>query len=182
MISSDKCEDLTVLIVNYNSDGDLTRCLSCVKLQTIRPSRVVIVDNASTDTSLLQAKSRFPEYEFIELDSNLGFAAANNLILKTLKTDYVATLSPDAFADTEWLENLRAALRYSGFDSFASCQLMDLDEFRLDGAGDVYKIYGLYKGDTTVGIVKFLTPDPTLRRFFRLRGRSALSHGCSKGG
>jgi GT2 family glycosyltransferase len=140
------CLNVTVVIVNFNSGDNLWRCLNCLSQQTENPRAVIIVDNGSDDDSISKARDRFPNFKFIEVGSNLGFAAANNFVFSLICTDYVALLNPDAFPEPTWLANLvLAASKLSTFDSFASCQIMDMDRGLLDGAGDSYHISGLYR-------------------------------------
>jgi glycosyltransferase involved in cell wall biosynthesis len=41
-----------VLIVTYNSEGDITACLEAVKSAASRPLQIVVVDNASHDRTV----------------------------------------------------------------------------------------------------------------------------------
>ena len=42
---------VTVVIVNWNGEGFLDRCLSALLAQTIFPHEIILVDNASSDAS-----------------------------------------------------------------------------------------------------------------------------------
>ena len=42
---------IAVIIVNWNSGGLLRRCIESLSLQTLKPARVIVVDNASSDGS-----------------------------------------------------------------------------------------------------------------------------------
>ena len=137
---------VSVLIVNYNSGGDLGRCLAALTAQTMRDFEVVLVDNGSTDGSLDQAlaESGLPRLRLIRAGENLGFAAGNNRAAATAQAPLLALLNPDAFAAPDWLAVLLdAAGRHPDVAMFGSTQLVDADPDRLDGAGDVYHISGL---------------------------------------
>lgn len=136
---------VAVIIVNYNSGAMLQRCLSAVRKQERAPDRVIVVDNASGDGSLEGARSAFPDIEFLQLDSNAGFAAANNRGLEQCRDcQWVALLNPDAFPEPGWLKALmKAAAELPEAGSFASCLVMDDDDSRLDGIGDAYHVSGL---------------------------------------
>lgn len=47
-------------------------------------SQVWVVDNASTDDSVLTIRTHFPKVHLIESDTNLGFGAGNNLALRSI--------------------------------------------------------------------------------------------------
>ncbi len=75
---------------------------------------------------------------------NIGFAAANNLAIGEVKTEWVALLNPDAFPEPGWLSNLMLAARHNPGYSFFSSKLLSADNPRvLDGAGDNYHVSGL---------------------------------------
>lgn len=136
---------IAVVIVNHNSGDYLKSCLAGVKAQTLAPKRVVVVDNASHDGSVEAARAALPEAEFVFLDTNTGFATANNRAVHEM-TDcrWVALLNPDATPDPDWLQALMDAARARPDYSFFGSRLMQYDDAeRLDGTGDVYHVSGL---------------------------------------
>lgn len=136
---------IALIIVNYNSGRLLARCLSSVHQQTRPPDRIIIVDNASTDESLMYVRSDPADTEVIRLDRNIGFAAANNRALEICAGyDWVALLNPDAFPEPGWLEQMeRACGELPDAGSFASCLVSADDPSILDGKGDAYHVSGL---------------------------------------
>lgn len=135
---------ISVLIVNYNSSGRLKKCLSCLDAQTFRDFEIIIVDNASTDNSVTEAKTSGVGAQYIDAGDNIGFAAANNLAAKTAAGQWLAFLNPDAYAEPGWLQEIMAAVaRHPWADAFGSTQLMANDPSRIDGAGDAYSIFGV---------------------------------------
>lgn len=100
-------KNLTISIVNFNSGEYLARCLDSIKsVENEADIRVVVVDNASTDGSLILAKEKFPKYRFIENEKNVGFGTANNQVLKNLETEYVLILNPDCLLEKGVLKEL----------------------------------------------------------------------------
>lgn len=135
---------IAIIIVNWNAGKWLKKCLEGVSKQTLCPERVLLIDNGSTDSSLDGVENLFPEIELVRLETNLGFAAANNLGIKKARgTKWIALLNPDAVPERDWLEKIyHAAEEFSDFQFFA-CQLRDaLRPDLIDGEGDVYHIGG----------------------------------------
>jgi GT2 family glycosyltransferase len=133
---------VTVVIVNWNSGGLLKRCLMHLAAQTHKPDRILVLDNASTD-NLVAGLNEF-EVEFVQNEKNIGFAAANNLAIETVYSEYVVLLNPDAFPEPAWLESLlRAAENRQDFAAFGSRQLHEQSPDILDGVGDSYHLSGL---------------------------------------
>lgn len=123
----------------------LDRCLAAVDGQSRAPDRIIVVDNASWDDSLRQARARWKRIEVLQMEENLGFAAANNRALQACDgCDWVALLNPDAFPEPDWLETLlQAAGELPDAGSLASCLVRDDAPHLLDGAGDAYHVSGL---------------------------------------
>jgi GT2 family glycosyltransferase len=135
----------SVIIVNWNSWGILSRCLEELQQQTFHNFNIVVVDNASADPAPSDLLTQYFNVTLIQNQTNLGFAAANNQAIRLLKnTEWVVLLNPDAFPELDWLESLVGAARKNPeYAMFASRQLMDGNQNLLDGDGDVYHISGL---------------------------------------
>lgn len=136
---------VTVVIVNWNGERYLDRCLSAVLAQTVPPREIILVDNASSDASI-EVVRRFPSVRVLRQNENLGFACGNNVAIEASndESEWVAMLNPDAFPDSDWLEALlSAAQRNPECDVFGSKLVNATDPVVLDGEGDAYHISGL---------------------------------------
>ncbi|MDO8788827.1 MAG: glycosyltransferase family 2 protein [Sulfuritalea sp.] len=147
--STDGAATVSVIVVNFNAQRTLSRCLAALRAQSLQAARVIVIDNASTDGSIESARELFPEFEYVSLPVNTGFAAANNRAIALCDSEFVALLNPDAFAEPAWLEELvKAARRTPAAASFGSCQLMAGEADLIDGIEDVCHISGLvWRGD-----------------------------------
>lgn len=143
--------DVTVIVVNYNGGDHVLRCLAAIAAQARLPEAVIVVDNASTDdsapacTTAIAANPRLAgRTQFVRLDTNLGFAAANNRGIAMADTEYVALLNPDAFPGPGWLAALLdAATRHPEIAAFGSRQMLAGRDGIVDGLGDCYSLTGL---------------------------------------
>ncbi len=84
--------------------------------------------------------------QLIAWNENTGFVRGNNLAVKTVstKSEWIALLNPDAFAEPRWLEDLLAATkRNPEFDVFGSKLVNAANPTVLDSAGDAYHMSGL---------------------------------------
>jgi GT2 family glycosyltransferase len=136
---------VALVIVNFNGLEHIAKCLESVRRQTRKPTRTIVVDNASTDGSPELIRERFPEVELVPAGGNIGFAAANNLAARRADDcDWLALLNPDAFAHPEWLEALLlAAEENDGYSCFGSHMRRAGFVDELDGTGDVYQVGGM---------------------------------------
>ena len=99
---------VSVVVVNYQGASHLPACLTALAEQSLprHHFEVIVVENASTDGSARLIRDRFPWCRLVESPTNLGFAAGNNLGLRTARSRWVALLNNDTVADPFWLEEL----------------------------------------------------------------------------
>jgi N-acetylglucosaminyl-diphospho-decaprenol L-rhamnosyltransferase len=88
--------DLEVVVVSHGAEGLLRRCLESLRAHPSRTStmRVTVVDSGSTDGTPDMVAREFPEFR-LERRPNIGFSAANNLVLRESGADAVLLLNPD---------------------------------------------------------------------------------------
>jgi GT2 family glycosyltransferase len=136
---------VSVIILTWNSAAHLPRCLACLAQQTCQDFEVLIIDNHSTDDTTLGLEKNYPQLNLrVErLESNLGFAAGNNLGARLARGQRLTLLNADAFLEPDWLaQMLTAAQRHP--NAFFSARLVQANAPELlDGQGDVYHISGL---------------------------------------
>ncbi len=86
---------VTAVVVNYNA-GDFL--LACVRSVLPQVSKVIVVDNASTDTSISKCKQEFSsdgDIVYILNDTNVGFSAGCNMGMVDLSDQHVLFINPD---------------------------------------------------------------------------------------
>lgn len=88
--------DVSIIIVNWNTKDILKDCLESIFGQTKNIEfEVIVVDNASSDSSVAMVKNDFPGVRFIQNTENIGFAAANNQGMKIATGRYILLLNSD---------------------------------------------------------------------------------------
>jgi len=88
--------DLSIIIVSWNTRDILRECLRSVYQETREISfEVIVIDNASSDSSAGMVKEEFPQVFLIENTANKGFAAANNQGMEIAGGRYLLLLNPD---------------------------------------------------------------------------------------
>ncbi len=87
---------LSIIVVNWNTKDVIRRCLSSIRKNSLMHSHeVIVVDNASVDGSADMIASEFPEVTLIRSQTNLGYAAGNNLAFSQASGEWLLTLNPD---------------------------------------------------------------------------------------
>lgn len=89
--------DLSVIIVNYRTEGLLKQCLRGIALA--RPGELsvetIVVDNASGDGSATMVRSQFPDVRLIVSPENRGYASGVNLGIAGASGETLFIMNPD---------------------------------------------------------------------------------------
>jgi len=87
---------LEVVIVSHGAESLLQRCLKSLRDHPSQTATmtVTVVDSGSTDGTPDMVEREFPEFR-LERRANIGFSAANNLVLRESRADAVLLLNPD---------------------------------------------------------------------------------------
>ena len=135
---------VSVIVPNWNGEGFIRPCLASLLRQTYAHLEVVVVDDASTDSSPDIVASEFPELTLIRLPVNRGFAHAVNSGIERSQGSIVALLNNDAVADSEWVaEQVSALQRHPSAGSVASKILLWDRPRVLNSVGDLFRRTGV---------------------------------------
>lgn len=115
-----------VVIVTYNSEEFISRCLETLLRDNERIGKIVIIDNSSCDGTV-RAIKLFDCVELIELKDNAGFSRASNLGFKKTVSEYVMFLNPDCYADEKAVSNLLNRAVLSDSDCIIGPCLLNAD-------------------------------------------------------
>lgn len=86
---------VAVVVVSFNTQEDLLRCLASLAVVTT-PIEVAVVDNASADGSADAVRRSFPRSKVIANATNEGYAKANNRGWRATSAPFVLLLNSDA--------------------------------------------------------------------------------------
>jgi len=94
-------------VINYRDYQHLPVCLDSVKRQTLRPDRIMLLDNQSDPSALGPVAVAYPEVQVLSSPANLGYSGgANRLIREADAHEYILLLNPDAVLDPRCLEEM----------------------------------------------------------------------------
>lgn len=93
-----------IIIPAYNSEKFISYCLGSILNQSVKDAQVIVVDDCSTDNTLILLNSYRPkfeelgfEYNIISLKKNSGQAACFNYAFKILNSELFMWLDSDDF-------------------------------------------------------------------------------------
>jgi GT2 family glycosyltransferase len=98
-----------IVILNTNRRDDTLACLASLSEGTYQGTKIIVLDNNSTDGSLEAIRSAFYNVQIISLTENLGYAGNNNVgIVEAMKqgADWVLILNEDTILDPDCLAEL----------------------------------------------------------------------------
>lgn len=126
--------DLTVVVVSWNTRDLLDRSLETLKEDLERTSNssnlvteVFVVDNDSKDGSAAMVAEKHGWTTLIANDDNLGFAKANNQVLRQAKGRYILLLNPDTEVEKGALKTLIDFLEAHPKAGIVAPQLLNSD-------------------------------------------------------
>jgi len=97
MLSSKYNNSISIIIVTYNSEDHIDRCLRSLLLHENRYIKeIILIDNASTDDTLkIVSKVKNLKIEVLKQKNNIGFASSVNIGIKKEKGKYILLINPD---------------------------------------------------------------------------------------
>lgn len=91
-----RLSNIGVVLLNWNTPDLTLACLDSLARSTVRPWRIVVIDNASSGDDVEQITVAYPDVHLIRNDDNRGYAEGNNQGFERLL---------DAGADAVWVLN-----------------------------------------------------------------------------
>ena len=96
---------LAVVLLNYNGIDLLKQFLPKV-LEYSHEATVAVIDNKSTDDSVVWLKKNHPKVSCVELEQNYGYAGGYNRGLKEIEADIYCLLNTDVMVTLNWIPPL----------------------------------------------------------------------------
>ncbi|MGA9876157.1 MAG: glycosyltransferase family 2 protein [Solirubrobacteraceae bacterium] len=135
--TTNDAEDVTLAVLNYNGRDLLPVILTSIFEQTARGFRVHVLDDASSDDSLVYLAEHWPQVRVLPSSANLGISASMARAVASAETTYVAVLNNDLELDPRWLAEMRATLERHPEAAAADGKMLNFHRRgELDGAGD----------------------------------------------
>jgi asparagine synthase (glutamine-hydrolysing) len=151
--AAESAPELSVVIVNWNTQGLLRDCLASVARHlSAVPHEVLVVDNASSDGSPGMVASEFPRVRLIRNAENVGFARANNQAMREARGKWLLLLNSDTRLVDDSVARLFVIVRAEQDVGVAHCRLVFEDgrtqysTYRFPSIGLTFlEGFGLYK-------------------------------------
>jgi len=137
--------ELSIIIVTYNSEKYVSKCLESIKSQCYRLNyEIIILDNNSKDKTIELLESNYNNIRLIKSKKNLGFSKGNNKAIKHSKGEYILLLN----IDTILLQDLSEILnQFKNTESIGALgiKMLDKNQKYLLSVGKFPKSWNLLK-------------------------------------
>lgn len=113
-MSAYKNPKILIILLNWNGKKDTLECLESLSKVTYSRFTTIVVDNGSTDDSVLSIRTTFPQIPVFETHANLGFAGGNNVGIHwgiQKNYDWILLLNNDTVVDPHFLDAFLEASR-----------------------------------------------------------------------
>ena len=94
-------KELTIVIVTFKSEDKIFDCLKSISNEI----QVIVVENSNNHILKNKLEENFSNVKCILTGENKGYAVANNIGLKLVKTKYGLVLNPDTIMGKEAIKN-----------------------------------------------------------------------------
>lgn len=104
--------ELSIILVSYNTADYICRALESLFRETPDTAfEVIVVDNASSDDSVIRIRENFPQVKLIDTGKNPGFAGGVQTGAQQAQGEYLLLLNPDTVILAGAVERLMAFAR-----------------------------------------------------------------------
>lgn len=107
-------EKISVIVPVYNVDNYLERCLTSLLEQDYQDYEIIVVNDASTDSSLSICKlyaENSNKIKLINLKKNHGISIARNIGLKHCSGQYVSFVDSDDYVNSNFLSSMHTIIK-----------------------------------------------------------------------
>lgn len=102
--------NLSIIIVNWNTREYLLNCIDSIFENFIALPQtqfeIFVVDNASKDGSADAVRQKFSSVNVLQMQTNIGFARANNTAARVAQGDFLLFVNPDTIVSPSSISKL----------------------------------------------------------------------------
>lgn len=113
---------ITVIICTYNRSFILKECLKSLITQSNKDFDIIVIDNNSTDSTLIMINNQFPNID-VFVEKKQGLSHARNRGVEECGNEWLAYLDDDAVAHSDWVQEIYNTIEITDFVAFGGIYL-----------------------------------------------------------
>lgn len=132
---------ISIIVPVYNASRFLLKCLDSLVNQTFKDIEIILIDDASTDSSSIIMEEYEKKYSMIRciyLEKNIGQGEARNKGIEIAQGKYIMFVDSDDWIDTTMCEKLYDKALEEDYD------IVGCDYYRVNESDEEEKRYSLY--------------------------------------
>tara|TARA_B110000196_G_scaffold313618_1_gene320558 strand:+ start:206 stop:1060 length:855 start_codon:yes stop_codon:yes gene_type:complete len=98
--------EVSIYVPVYNGQNTIELCINSILSQTVKPNKILVVNDNSTDQTAEILKKYSDKIEIISNKENSGVSYIRNLAVNYLKSKFIASIDADVELTNDWLEKL----------------------------------------------------------------------------
>ena len=98
--------EVSIYVPVYNGQNTIESCINSILSQTVKPNKILVINDNSTDETAEILKKYSDKIEIINNDKNLGVSYIRNFATNYLKSKFIASIDADVELTNNWLEKL----------------------------------------------------------------------------
>lgn len=136
--------EISFIVVSHNSARYIAKCIDSIIDQSYKNFEIIVVDNNSTDDTVLiinEIIKKTDNVKLIPVLQNLGYGNAITVGFKSSKGEFLAILNADSYLDKEWSYNMINSFR-SDMDIMSASGTIYFPDGQLQTTGGMMDKYG----------------------------------------
>ena len=104
-------DEISIYVPVFNGEKTIKESLDSIFEQTLMPSKVLIINDNSTDNTKKILENYPKKIEIINNDKNEGVSYSRSLAVNYLQTKYIASIDADVVLSKEWLDKVFKSMK-----------------------------------------------------------------------
>lgn len=135
--------EVSIIIVTYNSEKYIAKCLDSILKNDYTNFEIIVVDNASSDTTIEILKNYEDSLKIIKNKKNLGFGEGNNLGIKASTGSIILLINSDAYLENNSISELVSIFHKDNKVMIVGPKILYPDSKKIQSAGGIIQKNGL---------------------------------------
>lgn len=118
-----KQNHVDIITLNYNGEKILPLLFDSLRKVDYKSHQVFMVDNGSSDNSVIETEKNYPEVNIIRSKTNLFFSRGNNLAISQTNGEFILLINNDIVVEPDFLSLMVEKIKTDKNISAVACKM-----------------------------------------------------------